>query len=188
MLIRKLSLVMSSLVLFVSAPSLAEKAVEFNEGDTVVALVNLHADPKGNRLFGINYQRPNLIPMCAELTVQEVERKQISFMYQGVTYPFILDKHTRKAGQSLQQSAAHYFGKSCDKAAAAKLGEIDQKGIRVGRPYVGMSKEGVLFAMGRPPFHANRSLESSEWVYWLNRWNRIILKFDENGVLKTIVD
>ena len=56
-----------------------------------------------------------------------------------------------------------------------------QEGIASGRAQVGMSREGVLLAMGRPPFHANPSLDVPEWMYWRNRFARVAVQFDDKG-------
>jgi outer membrane protein assembly factor BamE (lipoprotein component of BamABCDE complex) len=66
------------------------------------------------------------------------------------------------------------------------LSKIDQDGIAAGRAQVGMTRQGVLYAMGRPPFHANPSLDSSEWMYWRNRFGKTAVQFDESGKVTNV--
>ncbi len=47
---------------------------------------------------------------------------------------------------------------------------IDQKGISNGAALNGMTKDGVLAALGYPPLHRTPSLDSSNWIYWRNPW------------------
>jgi hypothetical protein len=49
-----------------------------------------------------------------------------------------------------------------------------------------MSKEGILFAMGRPPQHANPTLDSSSWLYWQNRFGKTAIEFDGKGKVSSI--
>jgi hypothetical protein len=61
------------------------------------------------------------------------------------------------------------------------LSKIDRKGIRAGKAYVGMSKDGVRIALGYPAIHRTPSLDSDTWTYWQNRHRRVLIQFDENG-------
>lgn len=158
------------------------------EGATVYALVNIHADAGNNRLHAMNYQLPKLMPICSEFVINDIDTKVIELSHKGMEYDYLWDKYTRKAGQSLTENFSLFFGKSCDEAKAKvnTLSKLDQKGIKRGKPILGMSKEGVLLAMGRPPIHATPDLEAELWTYWVNRWARNILEFDEAGKLKHI--
>ncbi len=161
----------------------AQEKSGFQEGATMVALVNLHPDPKRKVLYAINYQLSSILPMCAKVKIEDIGKKEIEFVYEGVTYSYLWDKHTRKAGQSLEQNFKQYFGSSCGKARVASLSQVDQSGIQSGVPKVGMTKEGVLFAMGRPPIHATPSLGVKTWMYWSNKWTRRAVDFDNKGIV-----
>lgn len=50
-----------------------------------------------------------------------------------------------------------------------------------------MTKEEVLIARGYPPSHATLSLDSDQWRFWQNRWDTIIVQFN-NGTVETIID
>lgn len=51
---------------------------------------------------------------------------------------------------------------------------------------MGMTKEAVAIAMGHPPAHETPSLESDQWMYWLHRFDRLRVDF-ENGKVSNIV-
>ena len=158
----------------------------FQEGATMVAKVNLHPDMGQGKLYSLNYQQPGLIPMCSEVVIKDIDDKAIEFTYNGRTFAYLWEKHTRKAGESLAKNFNEFFGDSCDQAAVARLSKIDQDGIKSGIPKIGMSKQGILFAMGRPPIHANPNLESNTWMYWLNKFKRQAIEFDQNGIVKEV--
>jgi len=108
------------------------------------------------------------------------------FNWKGVEYTFKYDGHTKKAGIPFEQSVNTYFGAKCDKTKMARLSKLDKEGIRLGRAKVGMSREGILFAMGRPPYHANPDLDAPSWLYWMNRYNKTAIEFDEKGKVSAV--
>lgn len=65
--------------------------------------------------------------------------------------------------------------------------EIDRKGIKAGKVYTGMSKEGVLTAFGYPAVHGTPSLDQDRWIYWRNRFITMAVEFDPNGYVKNII-
>ena len=62
------------------------------------------------------------------------------------------------------------------------LSEIDQKGISEGRPYKGMSKTGVMIALGYHCPSKTPSPEANVWYYWENRFDNYAVNF-ENGLV-----
>jgi len=64
--------------------------------------------------------------------------------------------------------------------------EVDRKGIKEGRAYIGMTKDGVRIALGYPATHQTSSLNENTWVFWTNRFKSFKIEFDETGkVIKT---
>jgi hypothetical protein len=171
-------------VLMIATWAASAGAADIKEGDKLQTLSNLHPDKQ--EIHAINYQLPGRIPVCADVTVKKVSKKAIVFDYSGVEYQFVLDKHTNGADVSLQQAAQTYFGPKCNEAKIKSLSAVDQEGITSGRAKVGMSREGVLLAMGRPPFHANPSLDAPEWMYWRNRFARLAVEFDDKGTVVNV--
>ena len=61
------------------------------------------------------------------------------------------------------------------------LSKVDRKGIKAGKAFKGMSKDGVRMALGYPATHQTPSLEENIWVYWKDRWRRAEVVFNEKG-------
>ncbi|WP_339724020.1 outer membrane protein assembly factor BamE [uncultured Paraglaciecola sp.] len=184
--IRTIILVIGTVAMSNALVVSAEEKSGFKEGATMVAKVNLHPDQKRKVLYALNYQLPSILPMCAKVKIEDIGKKEIEFVYQGITYRYLWDKHTKKAGQSLEENFKQYFGTSCEDAKVANLSQADQDGIKSGQPQVGMTKEGILFTMGRPPIHATPTLETNTWMYWSNKWVRKAIDFDDKGVVTQI--
>ena len=178
-------LITFSLFIFTVAGSFAQ-AADYNKGSTLFLLSNLHPDISKNLLYTMNYQLPNLIPICSEVTVISKSKKKFTFSLEGREYIMAYDKHTKKAGVAFNTVLDFYFGSRCDKEAIKGLSSVDRKGIRKGIPYVGMTRQGLIYAMGRPPIHANPNLDSDTWMYWLNRFKRQAIDFDDNGLVEEI--
>ncbi|MDA7746964.1 hypothetical protein N8878_06485, partial [Psychromonas sp.] len=158
-----------------------EVALNFKEGETLQALVNVHGDMSRGKFYALNYQLPSMIPICDEIVVNSIDEDVINISYKETKYNYLWDGHTKKAGQSLAENFDLYFGKQCDKAAVEKLSVNDKKGIEQGIAKIGMSKQGVKFAMGYPPLHATPSMESDTWIYWRNRWGKRAIEFSNDG-------
>jgi hypothetical protein len=170
--------------LLAAAWAMSAGAADISAGDKLQTLSNLHPDK--NVIRAINYQLPGRIPVCAEITVQKVSKSALVFEYSGAEYQFVLDKHTKSAGVTLQEAAQAYFGPKCAEAKMKSLSKLDQDGIATGRARAGMTRQGVLYALGRPPFHANPNLDSPEWLYWRNRFGKLAVQFDEKGNVTSV--
>ena len=64
------------------------------------------------------------------------------------------------------------------------LSDIDREGIEAGKAMPGMSKQGVMIALGYPAKHMTSSMESNSWTYWGGRMDNYKVEFDENGKVK----
>lgn len=182
----KKSTISAAILTLLTAMCGSTVAEEIKEGDVLQALTNLHPDPGKRLVYTVNYQQAGLIPACAEIKVTDMGRKRMEFEYQGLTYRLDYEGHTKKAGISFQQAAQTYFGPACDKAKMDGLSDTDKEGIKAGMAKVGMTKDGVYFAMGRPPYHANPTMDANEWMYWRNRFARRAITFNSEGTVSGI--
>jgi len=183
----RIGLSLVALTVCASVALAAKPKSAINVGDKLQALANLHPDMNKHLLYTLNYQLPGLIPACSEVTVTKISKKAMAFTHQGLEYQIAYDGFTKDAGVSFEQAVLTYFGPACDKAKMQKLGTDDQDGIRTGRPKVGMTRDGVLFAMGRPPVHANPDLNAAQFRYWRNRFATQVIEFDAKGKVSNIV-
>ncbi|MGI5861236.1 MAG: hypothetical protein ACOX6T_04155 [Myxococcales bacterium] len=151
----------------------------FVAGAELVTLVNLHPDEKNQRLYSVNYQLEGLLPRCTKVRVKSINKKAMKFTLvdSGRDYEYLFHETLREDPET---HLAKYFGAKCD--ATAKLSKVDQTGIRDGRAIEGMSKQGVILAIGYPPEHATPSLDSNEWTYWKNRFGKLIVRFADGKV------
>ena len=184
-------LLASSAIGFLAAcsntPVLSESGEDMTGQAGVYTLVNLHPDETRQRLYATNYQMPSLIPLCTEVVILEASNKKMEFQVKdtGRTYQYY---YHRSAVEPMADHLKHFFGKTCNKEAAAKLSSIDQQGIEEGRIYEGMSKKGVVLALGIPPKHVTPNLDSNRWQYWKNRYDTMMVEFDKSGKVSKIVD
>lgn len=164
-------------------------SAEIEKGDSLQTLVNLHPDPERKTLSVVNFQLSgDLIPACTDIQVTKINRKRLHFTVDGQEYVMEYDRNIRKAGIAFQDALAGFFGSSCDKQKMNSLSQKDKDGIKSGTASVGMTKDGVLFAMGPPPQHATNSLDANQWMYWINRFNRQRIEFDDKGVVSAVVN
>ncbi len=63
---------------------------------------------------------------------------------------------------------------------------IDLKGIKKGKAYKGMTKKGVMTALGYPAAHETPSLEDNQWKYWRNRFRTFAVEFNRKGKVVNI--
>lgn len=151
----------------------------------VVTLTNLHPDEAASKLYATNYQQIGLIPVCSKVTLLELSRKRLRFRNEatGKTYDYF---YHAAAAEPFPDHLARYFGYECPRQALDALGELDRQGVALGKPITGMTKAGIVFAMGYPPPHVNPSLESDRWIYWLGRFEQEVVVFDGSGRVMAI--
>jgi len=150
--------------------------------------VNLHPYLQRNVLTTINYQLPGIIPRCTKVKFNMIERDVAVFTVvdTGEQYEYALDGHTK---ETLREHLKKVFKPSCTKAEnISGLNGTDLKGIRAGDVRIGMTKKGVIHAIGYPPDHRTPSTDADEWLYWQNRFNRFRVHFDDEGTVVRVED
>ena len=147
----------------------------------VYTLVNLHPDEPRHRLYSVNYQQAGLIPLCSKVKIESVTKKKMTFrvLDGDREYEYIFHNSLR---DPIPKHLDKFFGKTCDPAKVARMSEIDRKGIRQGSALPGMTKAGVILAIGYPPEHATPTLESDSWTYWKNRFGTARVQFSDGKV------
>jgi serine/threonine protein kinase len=141
-------------------------------------LVNLHPDK--TRLFDVNYQESGFIPLCTRVRIDEQDKKLVRFTVLATGQRFEYVHH--HVIPDFQANVDRVFGYSCVRGRAAALSSLDQQGIREGHVLPGMTKEGVILAIGYPPEHATPSTASNDWRYWTGRFSTMIVQFQDGRV------
>lgn len=149
-------------------------------GRDVLTQTVLHPDTKAARLYSINYQQGGIIPICTPVHVVALDDAQMTFTVGAVTYTYLFRSEFMVEGISVH--LGRYFGDTCDRGDA--LPQVDRDGIAAGRVAPGMSKAGVIKAIGYPPPHSTGDLASPQWRYWKNRFDTFIVHFEGDTVVR----
>jgi hypothetical protein len=146
-------------------------------------LVNLHPDEERGQLYSVNYQQLGLIKRCTPVTIVSTSKNGIEFTVTSTGKQYDYSFHESMVGTP-ENHLARVFGASCPDLPAG-LNPLDMMGIEKGTVGEGMTKQGVIFALGYPPEHATPSTDGDQWTYWKNRWDRFVVRFD-GGVVATV--
>ncbi len=172
--------------LFFSLPSLAKEEVRFLK-------FNVHTQFKGGKDYiasYANYTNPGsghvVIPAGTEINITKKSRKNFKFLCDNGDKQVVYEFHQKRMGMSLDE----YLEKitSPDPVALDDLSKEDKKGVAEGKAYKGMTRKGVMTALGYPAAHRTPSLDERDWTYWTNRFGTIIISFDAQGLVTGIRD
>lgn len=133
-----------------------------------------------------NYHVGTVVPINTRVKITDIDDDEMTIA--------LMDQNNEEVEV---ENAEKYSRKTMEQFKALMLGtkpvelsssspEI-QKAIKAGELKVGMTKQEVLQAYGYPPAHATPSLDSDKWLYWMNKMNRIQVRFEADK-LKEIVD
>lgn len=184
-----MSLAFISLLSACASPQFIETTTGTNLLETnspVYTLVNLHPDMNNLRMYTVNYQQGGLIHRCSPVKLDSFDKKKLIFKDLADDRIYTLIKHG--SSPDFPGYLNKYFGTTCDTDKVDTLSNLDKKGIASGKAFVGMSKDGVILAIGYPPEHKTPSLKGDSWLYWSSRWDRFIIFFDKNGLVTSIKD
>jgi hypothetical protein len=148
-------------------------------------LVNLHPDNERSRLYAVNFQQGGLIPVCSE--VEYLGFQSNSFKFRVISWNREYDYVNHKAaGEPFADHLRRFFGPTCPREEINSLSELDRQGLREGRAIEGMTRRGVILAMGHPPRHVNPDPNAAALMYWKNRFNRVEIQFGPTGLVTSI--
>jgi len=161
--------------------------VDLMHAPRVYTLVNLHPDEVRARLYAVNYQQAGLIPRCSQVDLIEINRESLRLRVSASGREYHYYYHD-SASEPFDQHLLKYFGSSCNPGDVLSLSDTDQAGIREGKASPGMTRQGVIYAIGYPPPHITPDLDAAQWTYWKSRFDRMIVVFDEGGRVVAIRD
>ena len=132
-----------------------------------------------------DYNFHAIIPVNTPVVITKVKKNGI-YMTSSIDGTKITFEYNAKNMSPV--SSEEYVGyiTSPHKVSLNSLSPIDQKGIKDGKAYVGMSKDAVRIALGYPALHRTPSLEDNVWTYWKNRFTTGDVEFDASGRVKSI--
>jgi hypothetical protein len=155
--------------------------------DGVVTLVNLHPDEARSKLYSANYLQPGLIPVCSEVKLVSYNPKALTVTVPSRNKTYTYEFH-RAATEGFDAHLLKVFGTRCPKKTIEGLSKVDQEGIKAGRAVLGMSREGVIYAIGYPPASQTPVLDGPTWKYWKNRFDIQLIHFDDKGKVMQVKD
>jgi len=172
------------LLVFFSLPSIG-----LAEGEIVYLKYNVHTFQKGSGYNAsyANWTNPGqghvLFPVNTAVRVSAFSRWKAGrgfFMTtvddgRKISYGF----HKQRMGMSIDEYVKRIT--SPNKVSLKEFSKKDREGIRLGKAMVGMTKKGVMTALGYPACHKTPSLEDSVYVYWQNRFRTLAVEFDSKG-------
>ena len=136
-----------------------------------------------------NYTDPGaghvIVPAGTAMTIESMDSNEINFLLaDGRKIEF--EVQSKRVGMTVEEYAKLITSETS--VSLDKFSGLDKKGIKEGRALVGMSKTGVMTALGYPAAHKTPSLESSSWVFWKDRFRTIRVDFDDKGNVVNIKD
>lgn len=145
-------------------------------------LTGLHPDETRGRLVSVNYQHDGYIPPCTRVRILEVTPEEMLFRIQstGATYEYVFH---RTLAESIPAHLDRVFGSACDADVFADMSDADRWGIEHGAVVEGMTKAGVIRAVGYPPPNLTPDLDDDAWTYHVNRLKRMELAFADGRVV-----
>lgn len=174
--------------LFCLSPAVAGQSVLYTKN-------NIHVQDKvsrsGKHVYRASYAGyvdPGaghlVVPAGSKITVLKKNRKLFRFRVEEDGKVVNFEYHQPRMGMDIDQ----YIGKitSSQPVSLARFSKKDQQGIAAGKAMVGMSRNGVMAALGYPATHRTPSLDAATWVYWANRFRTIAVEFDGRGRVKAI--
>jgi hypothetical protein len=150
---------------------------------------NIHAYDNGRDIKAsyANWTNPGeghlLIPVNTPIETQKW-RKGFIFLTKDTGKKVYFEFHKGR----MRMSVADYLEliTSPEPISLGSFSEEDLKGISDGKARVGMTKTGVMTALGYPATHRTASLVENTWIYWRNRFRTLAVEFDDDGIVKGI--
>jgi hypothetical protein len=139
------------------------------------------------KIFSTNYHKGTIIPVGAKVTIKDTTGKGIVFSDENsITFRIIyMRKHN--PGVSVWDHFDRYFSETDPMRSGGpfkKFTKAEQDNIRTGVIEEGMSKDAVLMSYGYPPSHRTPSLKGNMWTYWVHRFGKKMVYFQDDKVTR----
>ena len=191
-MLKKISVVfVLAIGLFVN-PATSEGRSKFIIEEPVFLKVNIHYQDNGrdSKASYANYTNPGaghqILAVNTPVKVKKWKRKGFIIVVAETDKEIVFEYHAGRMQMSIEDYLDHIT--SASKVDLGKLSDKDKKGIKEGKAITGMTKDGVMMALGYPATHRTPSLENNKWVYWTNRFRTLGVEFDEKGVVSGVVE
>ena len=132
-----------------------------------------------------NYRKGILIPVNTGVFLDSINSEKAELRLLKGGQPLTIENVPKHTKEDIQTAFKKIVAPR--KLELDQFTEDEQASILAGQVKPGMSRRAVLAAIGYPPQVETPSLESNDWTYWANRFNRFVVHF-EGGTVVKIVD
>lgn len=159
--------------------------------DTRYTKVNIHTQSKDGKKYKAsyaNYTDPGeghvVIAAGTEINITKKSRKGFTFTCDNGSKKVAYEFHDKRMAMNIDE----YLEKitSAVPVSFNDLSKQDKKGVADGKAYKGMSRKGVMVALGYPAAHRTPSIDSNSWTYWTNRFKTLVVEFDSKGLVAEV--
>ena len=132
-----------------------------------------------------NYRKGVLVPVNTEVEFVNATKTRITVKIPSYNVTVDFKNEEDYSGQKIDGIFKRTFARQ--PVTLTSFTQQEQSAIKKGTVEVGMSKDAVIKAMGYPPHHKTPTLEMDQWRYWKNRFDTMLVSF-ENGKVSSIQD
>jgi hypothetical protein len=175
-LVLGLSLILMASFVHAEEPVYLKYNIHAQQGRDIKASYACWIDPGAGHI---------IIPAGTQITVSNRGKFRNGFRFETKEGMKVFFEFDRKR---MNMNEEEYLGliTSPTPVSLKSFSQVDQKGIKEGKPYKGMTRKGIMTALGYPAVHRTPSLDAANYVYWRNRFATTAIEFDGSGKVVSI--
>jgi hypothetical protein len=127
-----------------------------------------------------NYRKGELLPVNSQVQLEKITGDDIFLEILPEHRKLRIENVEKHTGDSTVEAFSKLFNKN--RVDLSRFSESEREHIRAGKVTKGMRKQAVLAAIGYPPITETSNLQMNEWTYWSSRFNRFIIRFDNDHI------
>ena len=133
-----------------------------------------------------NYRQGSLLPAGTPVhSITFRYGKNSYILFSSEKWSFILYFQKKyHPNMNMEQFKDRLFTKESFKKLTQGFSSKEINAIEAGKIENGMSKQAVIVAYGYPPENVTPSTEENHWTYWISRFRKEVVEFDERGQVK----
>ena len=131
-----------------------------------------------------NYRRGKLLPINTPVKLLDISRKRMTVEIQPSGAQLLIVNVIKHTGDDTTQAFKKLFG--INKVNLSGLTALEKRNVLAGKVDTGMRKKAVLAAIGYPPRIQTPSLDDDQWTYWSSRYNKFMVHFSNDRVVKVV--
>ncbi len=148
------------------------------KGDRFFTQFSLYYE-KGHHIT-TNYRVGILVPINTEVEFVKATKNKIIVRIPGYDTEVEFINVKDYSGETIDGIFKRTFSR--ERVDVSGFNDTERSAIKRGAVEIGMRKNAVIKAMGYPPRHKTPSLAMDQWRYWKNRFNTVLVSFEEDKV------